>query len=89
MEDQTANRAKSENVSAATPEQVVTCMSAGEVQELLFELGMNSDMVTAQRLKALILELGQFELAIAAIGGPASLGHASKTSNHGYLRRAG
>ena len=89
MEDQAANRAKSENVSAATPEQVVTCMSAGEVQELLFEIGMNSDAVTAQRLQALILALGQFELAIAAIGGPASLGHASKTSSEEYLRRAG
>ncbi len=58
----------------ATPEQVVLSMTLREVQELLSEVRMNSDVLTAQRLKRLVRELGHFELAIAAIGGPACLG---------------
>ena len=72
----------------ATPEEVVLSMTLSEVQELLSQVRMNSDVITAQRLRRLVRELGQFELEIDAIGGPASLGDRSKVSASVDIRRA-
>lgn len=72
----------------ATPEQVVLSMTLGEVQELLAEVRMNSDFITAQKLKRLVRELGQFELAIEAIGGVACLGDQTRQPQSGDVRRA-
>ena len=72
----------------ATPEQVVLDMTLGEVQELLFDVRMSSDVITAQRLKLLVRELGSFELPIHAIGGPACLGDQSKQPLSGDIQRA-
>lgn len=58
-----------------TPEHVVLNMTLREIQELLSDVRMSSDVITAQRLRRLVRELGQFELAIDAIGEPASLGN--------------
>jgi hypothetical protein len=72
----------------ATPEQVVSSMPVVEVQELLSDLGMHSDAINAQRLIRLVVELGKFELAIEAIGGPATLGDLSQQPEPGDVRRA-
>ena len=74
--------------SPATPEQVVLSMTLGEVQELLAEVSMSSDVISAQRLKCLVRELGQFELAIEAIGGPVRLGEQPRQPHSGDERRA-
>ena len=72
----------------ATPEQVVLNMPLGEVQELLCDVGMSSDVITAQRLKRLVCELRSFDLAIHAIGGPVCLGAQSKQPPSVDIQRA-
>ena len=72
----------------ATPEEVVLSMTLSQVQELLSQVRMSSDVITAQRLRRLVRELGQLELAIDAIGGPASLGDRCKVSASVDIRRA-
>ena len=72
----------------ATPEEVVLQMSLAEVQELLADVRLTSDVMTAQRLQRLVRELGRFELAIDAIGGPAKLGNCPKKPQTSDVRRA-
>jgi hypothetical protein len=78
VENQAAAQSNAGKVHSATPEQVVARMSVGEIQELLNDLGMQADAFNAQRLRTLVLELRNFEMAIAAVGGPASMGTLSK-----------
>ena len=56
-----------------TPEEVITEMSYEELQELLQDLSMESSLSAAVRLKRLVRDLGQFEEAIEALGGPPSM----------------
>ena len=65
------------NAGKPTPEQVVGAMSVVEIQELLGDLGMVSDVVSSQRFKHLVGELGCFELAIEALGGAATMRRAA------------
>jgi hypothetical protein len=88
VEDQAANHSKAVQMRSDTPEQVVGSMSGGEIQELLSDLGMQADPGTAQRLRILVIELGNFELAIEAIGGPACMRALSKPVKPAPLRRA-
>lgn len=88
MKDHAADQGNLNSESPATPEQVVLTMTLGEVQELLAELSMSSDVISAQRLKRLVRELGQFELAIEAIGGPVRLGQQPRQPKLGDERRA-
>ena len=87
MENQAADHSNAGNVHSATPEQVVARMSVGEIQELLGDLGMQADAFNARRLRTLVLELRNFEMAIAAVGGPACMGTFSKPINPTLLRR--
>ena len=54
---------------APTPEEVVLAMSAGELQELLAALSMESTVTAAMRLRRLVLDLGSFESAIETMAG--------------------
>tara|TARA_Y100000385_G_scaffold15266_1_gene15501 strand:- start:155 stop:502 length:348 start_codon:yes stop_codon:yes gene_type:complete len=88
VKDHAADQRNLNSESPATPEQVVLSMTLGEVQELLAEVSMSSDVITAQRLKRLVRELGQFELAIEAIGGPVCLGDQPTQPRSCDMRRA-
>ena len=87
VENQAADHSNAGNVHSATPEQVVARMSVGEIQELLGDLGMQADAFNARRLRTLVLELRNFEMAIAAVGGPACMGTLSKPISPTLLRR--
>lgn len=71
-----------------TPEQVVLSLTLGELQELLSEVRMNSDVITAQRLKRLVRKFRNFELAMEAIGGPAILAEQPRHFRSAEVRRA-
>ena len=57
----------------STPEEVILRFSYPEIIELLADLGMNANFETAFRLKQLVRSSGDFEKAIEAIGGTASM----------------
>lgn len=56
-----------------TPEQVICAMCCDELRELLTDLKMESTVEAATRLQRLVRQLGRFEDAIDAFGGPASM----------------
>ena len=87
MENQAGDQSNAGKVHSATPEQVVARMSVGEIQELLGDLGMQADAFNAQRLRTLVVELRNLEMAIAAVGGPAHMGTLSKPINPTPLPR--
>ncbi len=60
-----------------TPEQVICAMCCDEVRELLTDLKMESTVEAAIRLKRLVRQLGRFEDAIEAFGGPPSMKEAA------------
>ena len=74
MKDHAADQENLKPYDPATPEQVVLNLTLGELQDLLAEVGLKSDAMTAQRLRHLVRELGNFERAMEAIGGPVLLG---------------
>ena len=49
---------------------------------------MNSDVITAQRLKRLVRKFRNFELAMEAIGGPAFLAEQPRHFRSAEVRRA-
>ena len=56
-----------------SPEEVILQMSYDEICELLSDLSMDSTLYSAIRLKRLVRERGQFELAIENLCGPTSM----------------
>lgn len=60
-----------------TPEQVICAMSCDELRELLSELKMEATVDAAIKLKRLVGQLGRFEDAIEAFGGPPSMNDAA------------
>jgi len=60
-----------------TPEEVIGEMSTEELQELLEDLAMESSPAAAVRMKRLVRQLGHFESAVEALGGPPSMREAA------------
>ncbi len=56
-----------------TPEQLIAAMTSAQLQELLVDLKIDSSPRNAKRLRQLTQLLGDFELAVEAMIGPAQM----------------
>ncbi|MEM8670229.1 MAG: hypothetical protein AAGG48_22070 [Planctomycetota bacterium] len=60
-----------------TPEQVIAAMTLEELQELLAAMRMDPSETAAKRLRTLVAEKRDFEVAIGIIAGPATMKRAA------------